>query len=125
MISKLFEEVFWESNLCESKKHLHNFTVDREIPVNTGNDEEQAFLVIGSKVTSVWIITEGEKIRIVDNLVRDYKQPNGNDTNKRDWKKVVGYGIVQLSNGTTQKAEIHWYQCDNVGKREFKVKKWK
>ena len=125
MLEELFEEIYQEAKLLEGKKRLHNFRIDKETLVSTGDNGEQAFLVIGSEVTCVWVIAEGEKIRNVENLVKNYKMPNGEDTNKRDWKKVVGIGFLLLSDGITQKAEIHLYQCPNVGKREFKVKKWK
>lgn len=46
-------------------------------------------------------------------------------TSINDWQKVVGNGIVVLADGTKQKAEIHRYQCKNLGKKKFKVKKWK
>lgn len=124
-LEELFEEIYQEAKLLEGKKRLHNFRIDKETLVSTGDNGEQALLVIGSEVTCVWVIAEGEKIRNVGNLVKNYKMPNGEDTNKRDWKKVVGIGFLLLSDGITQKAEIHWYQCPNVGKREFKVKKWK
>ena len=35
-------------------------------------------------------------------------------------------GTAIITNGaeTFNGCEIHWYQCENVGKIEFKVKKW-
>ena len=120
MIEQLFEEIY-----REAKKKLHDFTVDKEIPVYTGNEDDNAVLEIGSLVTCIWVIASGNKIKIVNELINNYKLPNGDLTSENDWQKVVGNGIVVLADGSKQKAEVHWYQCKNLGKKEFKVKKWK
>ena len=80
---------------------------------------------LGSYVENVIIIAEGAGIRTVEKLRIENPLPNGELTNVEDWQKVVGNGIVVLADGTKRKAEIHWYQCRNLGKKEFKVKKWK
>lgn len=40
-----------------------------------------------------------------------------------DWKHVKGHGIVVTSDGE-RKAEVHWVECDGVGKFDFFVKRW-
>ena len=120
MLEKLFEEIYFEV-----KKQLHDFKVDKQIPVYTGNKDDNALLELGSMVTCIWVIATGSKIKIVNELIKNYKLPNGESTSINDWQKVIGNGIVVLADGTKQKAEIHWYQCRNLGKKEFKVKKWK
>ena len=79
---------------------------------------------LGSYVENVIIIAEGAGIRTVEKLRIENPLPNGELTNVEDWKKVVGNAIL-IDNGEERKAEIHWYQCRNLGKKEFKVKKWK
>ena len=116
----IFEEIYYEA-----KKQLHDFKVDKQIPVYTGNKDDNALLELGSMVTCIWVIATGSKIKIVNELIKNYKLPNGESTSINDWQKVVANGIVVLADGTKQKAEIHWYQCRNLGKKEFKVKKWK
>ena len=108
MLEELFEEIYQEAKLLEGKKRLHNFRIDKETLVSTGDNGEQAFLVIGSEVTCVWVIAEGEKIRNVGNLVKNYKMPNGEDTNKRDWKKVVGIGFLLLGKEMKVK-QVNYY----------------
>lgn len=124
MISKFFEEVFWEANLCESKKHLHNFTVKNDIAVKFGNKENYAILKAGAVVKCVNVIAEGTDIDVVERLRSNHKLQNGSTTNKKDWQKVVGNSKVVLQDGTELPAHIHWYQCANIGKVEFKISKW-
>ena len=66
----------------------------------------------------------GAGIRTVEKLRIENPLPNGELTNVEDWKKVVGNAIL-IDNGEERKAEIHWYQCDGIGKRRLKVKRWK
>ena len=79
---------------------------------------------LGSYVENVIIIAEGAGIRTVEKLRIENPLPNGELTNVEDWKKVVGNAIL-IDNGEERKAEIHWYQCDGIGKRRLKVKRWK
>lgn len=40
-----------------------------------------------------------------------------------DWKHVKGHGIVETSDGD-RKAEVHWVECEGIGKFDFFVKRW-
>lgn len=40
-----------------------------------------------------------------------------------DWQHVKGKGIVETSDGNF-KAELHWSQCEGIGKVDFFVKRW-
>lgn len=42
---------------------------------------------------------------------------------QEDWQHVKAKGVVSTSDGD-RKAEIHWSQCENIGKREMFIKKW-
>ena len=44
-------------------------------------------------------------------------------TMPEDWMKVRGTATVE-NNGETCEAEVHWYQCKDIGKVEFKAKRW-
>ena len=97
------------------------FYVSTTKPVKEGNTANWA-LVEGSEIKCVTIISKGNKIRDVDRLRNMYKD-KGRTTKIEDWEKVAGIGVV--TNGEKQrKCELHWYQCKNIGKIEFKVKKW-
>lgn len=81
------------------------------------------FLKKGSKVTGVKVIAQGEKIRDVQKLIEKFPLPDGSYTKVEDWYKVRGTAII--SNGTEERVEeIHWYQCENIGKVDFKLKRW-
>lgn len=43
--------------------------------------------------------------------------------NPEDWQHVKGHGVVETADGD-RKAEIHWVQCENIGKFDFFVKRW-
>lgn len=40
------------------------------------------------------------------------------------WKHTSGIGKIQKSNGTELTAEIHWFECPDVGQAGWKVKKY-
>lgn len=40
-----------------------------------------------------------------------------------NWRKLKGEAFVELYNGETRFAELHWYECHGIGKRKMKVKK--
>ena len=93
------------------------FFVQTEKPLQ----QDKWFIKKGSKVTGVKVIAEGEKIRDVQRLINKYLLPNGAKTKAQDWYKCRGTAII--TDGTEEKlTEIHWYQCENIGKIEFKEK---
>ncbi len=100
------------------------FHVDVDTKVRTPDEESPWYIKEGSDVTGVKIISQGEKIRDRKRLVEQYPLQNGKLTSEKDWYKVRGTAI--LYNGDTKQemtAEIHWYQCKNIGKVEFKFKR--
>ena len=93
------------------------FFVQTEKPLK----QDQWFIKKGSTVTGVKVIAAGENIRDVNRLIESYLLPNGTKTNAQDWYKCRGTAII--TDGTKEEvAEIHWYQCENIGKVEFKEK---
>ena len=38
------------------------------------------------------------------------------------WRKLRGFAMVRLSDGTIHQAEIHWYEAHGVGRRDMKIK---
>ena len=43
--------------------------------------------------------------------------------NPDNWQHTKGIGSVDYY-GETRKAELHWSQCEGVGKCEFFIKEW-
>lgn len=71
------------------------------------------FEIIG-EIRQIETISRGSGIRNRARLQRQYGQGR--------WRKLKGVADVQLLDGSVRLAEIHWYQADNIGKREFKIK---
>ncbi len=86
--------------------------------------EEGWTLKEGSTVTGVKVIAEGRKIRDVDFLIEKNSLPNGEKTKAEDWYKCRGTADVTNGETTIKNCEVHWYQCKNIGKIDFKVKRW-
>ena len=84
-------------------------------------NQDNWYLKQGSMVTGVKVIAEGTEIREVERLVRDYPMPNGEKTKPKDWFKVRGTALI--TDGENEViAELHWYQCKNIGRVEYKQK---
>lgn len=61
----------------------------------------------------------------IKRLVKQYTLQNGSLTSEKDWYKVRGTAILfDLETKVERKAEIHWYQCKDIGKVEFKFKRF-
>ena len=43
--------------------------------------------------------------------------------NPSDWQHVKAFGTVETPDGD-RTVEIHWSQCDGVGKKEMFIKRW-
>ncbi|MBE8950500.1 MAG: hypothetical protein SR3Q1_07870 [Quinella sp. 3Q1] len=111
---KLDEEFILPRDLSAMAK---TFFVQTEKPLR----DNVFFIKKGSTVTGVKVIAAGEKIREVQRLIEKFPLPNGTLTKAQDWYKCRGTAII--TNGIEEKVkEIHWYQCENIGKVEFKTK---
>ncbi|MEO8726212.1 MAG: hypothetical protein ABI383_08815 [Acidobacteriaceae bacterium] len=42
---------------------------------------------------------------------------------KRNWKKKKGVAQVKYESDRVRWAELHWYECHGIGKRQMKVKR--
>ena len=113
---KINEEFILPQDLSAMAK---TFFVQTEKPLRDG----EWFIKKGSTVTGVKVIAAGENIRDVQRLIDENPLQNGEKTKAQDWYKCRSTAII--TNGIEEKVkEIHWYQCENVGKIEFKEKRW-
>ena len=39
------------------------------------------------------------------------------------WRKLKGTALVRLPDGSTSKAEVHWYEAHGIGRKELKIKR--
>jgi hypothetical protein len=40
------------------------------------------------------------------------------------WRKMKGRARVEAQSGRIGWAEIHWYECQGIGRRRIKIKYW-
>ena len=57
----------------------------------------------------------GSGIREVARLRRVY--------GKGRWRKRKGIATIRLTDGSTRRAELHWYEATGIGRRENKIKR--
>ncbi len=66
-------------------------------------------------IENIEIIARRFSIRDLNRLRRDY--------GGTDWRKLKGEARVELLDGSVRFAEVHWYECHGIGKRELKIKR--
>ena len=69
-----------------------------------------------SDITYIEVIAIGKSIRDLPRLRKTYGDGR--------WRKMKGIATIQLSNGSVHKAEIHWYEAQGIGQKEFKRKRY-
>ena len=72
------------------------------------------FKLVG-QIESVEVIAIGHRIRELARLNKFY--------GKARWRKLKGIAVVELPGDELFKAEVHWYECDGIGRRRLKVKR--
>jgi hypothetical protein len=73
------------------------------------------FEVIG-EIGQVETIAVGPSIREISRLRKLY--------GRGSWRKRKGIGTVRLDDGTILLAEVHWYECHGIGRRDIKIKRY-
>jgi len=73
------------------------------------------FEIIG-RIVEVETFASGGRIRELSRLRRRYGAGR--------WRKRKGVAVVRLPDGAQRTAEIHWYEAQGIGKREFKIKRY-
>ena len=68
-----------------------------------------------SEITNPRVVAVGSKIRELARLRRVYGSGR--------WRKMKGIARVRLPDGTTCRAEVHWYEAHGIGRMEFKLKR--
>jgi len=72
------------------------------------------FQLLG-ELTHVETIASGGSIREIGRLRRLY--------GKGRWRKRKGIARIRLVDGSVCMAEIHWYEANGIGKKEYKIKR--
>ena len=128
---KLMEQgVTTERSVGAMAKRFH---VDMPQTVKIEDEESSIIIKEGTDVTGLKVIAQGSSggkevkrgIDDIKRLVKQYTSQNGSLTSEKDWYKVRGTAILfDLETKVERKAEIHWYQCKDIGKVEFKFKRF-
>lgn len=74
-----------------------------------------AFRIV-SPISNIDTIAVGPALRERKRLAKAY--------GRGAWRKRKGTAQVRLPDGTTLRAELHWYEAHGVGQREFKIKRY-
>lgn len=69
-----------------------------------------------SEMSNVETIASGTGIRELKRLRRVYGAGK--------WRKRKGIAKVELENGHTRLAELHWYEATGIGQKELKIKRY-
>lgn len=69
------------------------------------------FRIVGN-ISEIETIASRTSIRELEKLLKTYGRAR--------WRKRKGIANVELDDGTTHLAEIHWYEAHGIGKRELK-----
>jgi hypothetical protein len=71
-----------------------------------------------SPITRVELIARGDGINkeTRDRLRRRYGAGK--------WRKMKGHARIKLRNERVRYAEIHWYEADGIGRKDYKIKRY-
>jgi hypothetical protein len=67
------------------------------------------------EITGVEAIAVGKAVQVRSKLVKAYGRGR--------WRKLKGFGLVELPDGGVHQAELHWYEAHGIGRRDMKVKR--
>lgn len=69
-----------------------------------------------SEISEIEIISIDTSIREITRLRRIYGTGR--------WRKLKGKATIRLEDSYITKAELHWYECHGIGRKEIKIKKY-
>ena len=72
------------------------------------------FEIIG-KIEEIEVIAIGGRIHDIMRIQKQYGSGR--------WRKLKGIATIQLKNGNTCQAEVHWYEAHGIGRRKMKIKR--
>ena len=74
-----------------------------------------SFEIIG-EITDIETIAVGSAIREITRLRKQYGSGR--------WRKLKGTAAIRLTDGRIRRAELHWYEAQGIGRKEFKRKRY-
>jgi hypothetical protein len=73
------------------------------------------FTIVG-ELSGIETIATGSGIRELARLRKLYGRGR--------WRKRKGIADIRFQDGTSARAEIHWYEATGIGRREHKIKRF-
>lgn len=73
------------------------------------------FEIVG-EIEAVEVIAKGRSVRQRARLMRSF--------GGRGWRKMKGEATVVRGTTPPRRAELHWYEANGVGRRDFKIKRY-
>ena len=73
------------------------------------------FEIIGH-IENIETIAIGGRIREIMRLRRQFGAGR--------WRKLKGVARLRLAGGKIRKAEVHWYEAHEIGRRKMKIKRF-
>lgn len=73
------------------------------------------FELVG-EVSDISVIAKGPGIQRLAEIQEAYGRGR--------WRKLKGFGVVRLADGTMARAELHWYEAHGIGRKRMKIKRF-
>jgi hypothetical protein len=73
------------------------------------------WFTIRGEISEVEVVAVGSAIRELPRL-RKIHGPGR-------WRKLKGVVTVEFPDGSTHRAEVHWYEAHGIGRKEVKIKR--
>ncbi len=77
-------------------------------------------LVEGTRLQDVEVFA-GKGVKTEFRKAQKYADKYGGKA--KDWQHVKGKGTINYY-GEERNAELHWVQCEGIGKHDFFIKRW-
>jgi hypothetical protein len=77
---------------------------------------DQDGVEIVGDITDTETIATGHGIRRLKHLRKRF--------GGRRWRKLKGVATVRVADGSTRRAEVHWYEAHGVGRKGLKIKRF-
>ena len=73
----------------------------------------EQFEILG-RIDQIETIAVGSRIRSIRRLQKTYGRGR--------WRKLKGFAVVSLPDGTIHHVELHWYEAHGIGRKETRIK---
>ena len=115
------------SSSGEGNKRLEDIQIGRSVGAKAKNYDvmdlatgEKYHFAEGTRLQNVEVFA-GKGTRTVFRKAEEAAQKFGG--NAKDWQHVKGFGVLDTPDGD-RNVEVHWIQCQGVGKHDFFIKRW-